>query len=96
MGNTQNTQQASFGNTGGMNTKFSPNKSPPRYQTNNLMMNFNNFEIEDDEWLPGAVKCKEKKHTKVVNGMKIIKVTRVFLMQNGETEIVENTLKELL
>jgi hypothetical protein len=79
------------------NTQFSPNKSPARFQTNNnLMMNFNTFDIEDEEWLPGAVKCKEKKHSKVVNGMKIVKVTRVFLMQNGETEVVENTLKELL
>lgn len=60
------------------------------------MSNFKNFEVEDDEWLPGAVKCKEKKHSRVVNGMKITKVTKVYLMQNGETEIVENTFKELI
>lgn len=76
MQNTLQTQN--FGNT--MKTNYSPNKSPSRYPNSNMMVNFNNFDIDDDEWLPGAIKCKEKKHMKVVNGMKVTKVTKVFLM----------------
>lgn len=93
---TMGTQDTYFGNSG-QKIRVSPNKSPQRiFATNNLMSNFQNFEVEEDEWLPGAVKCKEKKHSKVVNGMKITKVTKIYLMQNGETEIVENTFKEII
>lgn len=61
------------------------------------LTNFNDFDIDDDfEWPEGAIKCKEKKHSKVIGNMKITKVTKLFLMKDGKTEIIENTLKELM
>lgn len=59
-------------------------------------MNGNNDDFDEDEWIEGAVKCKEKKHTKIRGNMKITKIVKVFLMRDGKTEIIENTLRELI
>ena len=61
------------------------------------MVDYNDFDFDDDnEWPEGAVKCKEKKHSKVVGNMKITRVIKVFQMRDGKTEVIENTLKELI
>ena len=51
---------------------------------------------DEDEWLPGAVRCKEKKHSKIVGDMKVVRVVKIFTMKDGSTEIIENTIKELI
>lgn len=63
----------------------------------NMTINFNMGEDdEEDEWLEGAVKCKEKKHSRIMGNMKVVKVVKVFMMKDGSTEIIENTYKELI
>lgn len=65
--------------------------------TKEKQSNYVDFDLDDDcEWPEGAVKCKEKKHSKIVGNMKITKVVKLFLMKDGKTEIIENTLKELI
>lgn len=67
------------------------------FQSKDKINQFSDFDIDDDfEWPEGAVKCKEKKHSKVVGNMKITKIVKLFLMKDGKTEIIENTLKELI
>lgn len=51
---------------------------------------------DSDDWLPGAVKCKERKHTKKVGNMKIQSIKRVFTMKDGSVEIVEDKIIERL
>ena len=56
----------------------------------------NTFDLDDDDWLPGAVKCKERKHTRFEGNMKIQTIKRVFTMADGSIEIVEDRLIERL
>ncbi len=41
-----------------------------------------------------AVKCKERKHTKIVGDKKITAIKRIFQMKNGSVETIEDTLIE--
>ena len=52
--------------------------------------------IENEEWPDGALECKEKKHTKIIGNQKITKVIKVYYMEDGEVEVVENTHKVLI
>lgn len=82
----------------------SQSQNPPQFGLNRAQ--FQNFggpgvsaktDFEDDEdWLEDAVRCKEKKHTKVIGNMKIVKITKIYTMKDGSTEVVENTLRELI
>lgn len=47
-----------------------------------------------EDWLPNAVRCKERRHTRLVGNTKIISLKRVFTMANGSTETVEDTFME--
>ena len=52
------------------------------------------YDLDEEDWLPGAVKCKERKHTKFEGGMKIQTIKRIFTMKDGSVEIVEDRLIE--
>ena len=69
--------------------------SQPKYQAYGSDI-LGTHDDDEDEWLPGAVKCKEKKHSKIEGNMKIVRVVKIFTMKDGSTEIIENTFKELI
>jgi hypothetical protein len=82
---------------------FESKQNPQMYMNGNFaskVMNgggFEQFDLElEEDWPEGAIKCKEKKHSKVVGNMKVTKVVKLFLMKDGSTEVIENTLKELI
>lgn len=55
-----------------------------------------NEDFEFEDWLPGAVKCKERKHTRFDGNMKIQTVKKIFTMKDGSVEIVEDRIIERL
>jgi len=46
---------------------------------------------EDEDWLPDAVKCRERKHTKIVGNKKITTIKRVFTLRDGSKETIEDS-----
>jgi hypothetical protein len=51
-------------------------------------------ELEDDDWLPGAIRCKERKHTKFQGNRRIQTIKRIFTMKDGSVEILEDRIIE--
>lgn len=52
--------------------------------------------VEDNQWLEGAVECKEKRHSKIVGDKEVTRIVRLYYMEDGSIEIIENLEKKLL
>ena len=50
--------------------------------------------LENEDWIPGAIKCKERKHSRFEGNMKIQSIKRIFTMMDGSIEVVEDRLIE--
>lgn len=53
------------------------------------------YDIDNDsEWPEGAVNVKVRRHIKIINNSRIVKMTKTYDMGNGEQEIIESTENE--
>lgn len=52
------------------------------------------FDLDEDDWLPGAIKFRERKHTRFEGNLRIQTIKRTYTMEDGSIEIVEDRLVE--
>ena len=82
----------------GMNKdSFGMVKNIPNVKVNaKLPMNMPSENDMEDEFPEGAIKSRVKKYTKIIGNKKITKVTTYYTMNDGSTEISEDTHIELV
>lgn len=76
-----------------------PKYQPSKSLVDNSLSRFGmtqDLDFDDEDWLPGAIRCKERKHTKFQGNRKIQTVKRIFTMKDGSIEIVEDRVVEKL
>lgn len=73
-------------------TSLYDEEEKPQYRQSSMIAQ--DLDLEEDEWLPGAIRCKERKHTRFEGNKRIQTLKRVFTMKDGSIEVIEDRIIE--